>query len=231
MSLDPAIKMRYVKSLSEFNPRSFHDEYIDRVKQPRVYLDAVGIDFICEAILNGFSPKEIARQLNIPQTIMLKWIQADDEKYSYYRWALEQEADNQMYDARDKIDNAPLISEAISKASKQAEHRRYMAKGLGPSRWGNKVDVNQNTTATLSYNFNIALDASQRQKVIEGESKRIDESADETLNMDNLIGPGLNVLDFCIPNEGMGYEEARAQETETDEKEQSKESSDTPEDS
>ena len=154
--LSPELRQKYIPSLQGFNPRAY-PSYWDRQKQPWKFLDDVGIDTICEFIMNGFSPMYIKQQLSLPQSNIMAWINADDERKTKYDEAFAVNADNEMYAARDILDNVPWHSEAISKAGKQAEHRRHMAKGFGAKRWGSKLDVNTSVAVGVSFNFDVGL--------------------------------------------------------------------------
>lgn len=210
--LSPELRQKYIPSLQGFNPRAY-PSYWDRQKQPWKFLDDVGIDTICEFIMNGFSPMYIKQQLSLPQSNIMAWINADDERKTKYDEAFAVNADNEMYAARDILDNVPWHSEAISKAGKQAEHRRHMAKGFGSKRWGAKIDVNQSTTATVHYNFNIALDDKQKAQVIEGESRRIGVETPQVLDINQLLGAAVNAVPITIPEKNpLTGDEARAQE-------------------
>jgi len=218
VALATGLKQRYNKALSEFNPRAYLG-YWDRVRNPWTYLDQVDIETICEFLLMDASPREIAQALVIPQRVMLAWVNNEGSRQNAYEEAFQQAADNQMYDAKDLLENTPLYNEAISLAGKRAEHLRHMAKGMGGRRWGNKVDVNQNLTATVSYQFNIALDDKQKARVIEGEARRIEatQQGPTGLDLNELVGAG-GRIDLSVGKEKMTYEEAQACEENSDEK-------------
>jgi hypothetical protein len=180
---------------------------------PWRYLNAVSIDKICEMVLHGWSPKKIAKEVRVSQLTLKAWIEGDDERLAQYNRSLEYQADNMQFDALEILDNAPLISEAINKAGKQAEQRRVMAGGFGKSRWGKQLQVDQKTAATVHYNFNIALDDKQKAQVIEGESRRVGAEPLPELDINDLIGSGLGAVDLSIGvKDGLTYEEALGQE-------------------
>lgn len=212
MALSTGLKMRYSAPLHKFNPRSNWELYINRMKRPIEYLDDIGIYPICEMILMGCGPRDVAIELGISQTILLKWIEDDSDRKKQYEWAINAEGDNKMYEAMKILDDAPLDPVAIGKAAKQAEHRRHMAKGMGAKRWGNKVDVNQNVQATLSYSFDIAVRTSDvsSARVISGEAKKIEET--KPFDFNDLLGAG-SAADLLVnEKDGLTYEEAKAQE-------------------
>jgi hypothetical protein len=210
--LAPELRQQYIPSLRGFNPRAYPG-YWNRRKEPHVYLNQIGIDTICEFIMNSFSPTYIKQQLDVPQMVIMAWIDADDERKSKYEYAFQVEADNAMYEARDILDDAPLMNEAISKASKQAEHRRHMAKGFGSKRWGSKLDVNASVAVGVSFNFDVGLLPAQK-AALEGEAIRLP-SANQAppLDLNELIGPAINVVPIEIPEkQPLTGAEARAQE-------------------
>jgi len=213
MSLDLAMKSRYHPTLANFNPRAY-SKYWDRQKDPWGYLDQVGIEVPCEMLLCDAHPREIANAIGVTQRVLLAWVNNDSARQNAYEEAYQQAADNQMFDAKQLLADTPWVNEAISINGKRAEHARHMAKGLGSRRWGNKVDINQNMTATVSYQFNIALDDKQKAQVIEGESRRVGgvPNAIPQLDFNDLIGPGSSIDLGIGKDKGMSYEEAAAQE-------------------
>jgi hypothetical protein len=211
--LAPELRQQYIPALAGFNPRAY-DSYWDRKKQPWKFLDDVGIDAICEFIMNGFSPMYIKGQLSLPLGTITAWIGADDERKAKYEEAFAINADNEMYLARDLLDDAPLLNEAISKAGKQAEHRRHMAKGFGAKRWGSKLDVNTSVAVGVSFNFDVGLLPTQ-QAAIEAKATHLPAANQApALDLNELIGPAINVVPIAIPEkQPLTSEEARAQET------------------
>lgn len=203
--------MRYRAPFVAFDPRSY-DAYWEKHKYPHKYLDAVGIELVCEMVLNQYSPKQIAQVLQVSQVLLKKWIEADPVKEKQWEWALNHEADNQIFEARDILASAPLVPEALNKAEKQANHLRAMAKGFGTRRWGQKVDVKGDfNVATVSYSFNIALTQDQKQ-AIESTAKLITEEKpqDQVIDFKELIGSGLNAVDITVPEEDLNATEAKA---------------------
>jgi hypothetical protein len=209
--------LQYRAPYVNFDPRTY-PAYWERQQYPLRYLDAIGIEIICDMLLAQLSPKEVGSILQVSQYMLLKWVQADEERRKEWDWALNQEADNQMYQGRDLLVNA-LGKDQLDKADKIAGHLRYMAKGFGSKRWGQKVDVTGvNTGATVSYNFNIALTPEQREKAIEGQSREIKQEEKPALDFKELLGSGLHAVDLTIPgNEKMSYEEAKGCDEESGE--------------
>lgn len=213
MSLDLATKLKYMAPFRGYDFRQPHETYQGRQKDPWRYLDVnVGVEKICEMLMHGIGPRDIAHAINLAQGVIMKWIEADQDRLNAYEWAFAHYADNTMYEARDILDNAPLLSEAINKAGKQAEHRRHMAKGFGAKRWGNKVDINQTMQATVSYNFNVAL-LPQQKAALEGQYTQVSKDAPPMVNFNDLLGGSNAAADLVIPGkEKMSYEEAEANE-------------------
>lgn len=210
MALEAHVKMKYCAPLKEFN-RWEYPSYQKRLLDPWAYLDEVGIDTICEFILNGVSPREMCRQLNVSQRVVNAWIRADESRVAAYEQAFQEEADNMMFEGKEILQNTPWQTEAISLSEKRANHLRLMAKGFGSKRWGNKVDVNATVAIGVSYSFDVGLLPNQKAAAIEGECKAI-EQPQETLDINELIGAG-GTKDLIIPkSECLTYEEAKAQE-------------------
>lgn len=216
MTLSTQSRLRYVAPLNDFNPRAYWDEWQDRQRKPWVYLDAVGIERICDMLFAGLSPKEISRTIGLGLAVILKWIDGDDYRREQYEWALNAEADNMMFEARDVIRDAPLVPEAINKAGKLAEHYRHMSKGFGQKRWGQKVDVNANIGVSLNYHFDVGLTEVQKAKAIEGESRRVEAltAPVEQFDINNMLGAaeetiplGTGLKDELTSDEARGNEE------------------------
>lgn len=210
-------QMRYRAARNFPDPRSYEAFYTKHL-YPKKYLDAIGIEVFVDHILNQFSPKEIAVAYCISQNYLLRWVQADPVRKEQWDWALEQEADNMMFEARDMLKNAfAPPDKALDKAEKLANHNRLMAKGFGAKRWGQKVDVSGLPAgATVTYNFNVALLPEQKEKLVEQKKRTIEgKKEEETVQFDfkNYLGSGLDAVDLTIPKEDMGYEEAKAQES------------------
>jgi hypothetical protein len=210
MALEAQVKIKYCAPLKEFN-RYEYPSYQHRMQDPWGYLDEVGIDTVCEFILNGVSPREMCRQINVSQRIINAWLRADEGRLAAYEQAFQEEADNMMFEGKEILNNTPMLSEAISLSEKKANHLRLMAKGFGSKRWGSKVDVNATIGVSLNYSFDVGLLPEQQARIIEGECKAI-EQAPAVLDVNELIGAG-GAADLIIPKtEHLTYEEAKAQE-------------------
>jgi hypothetical protein len=214
-------RIRYQAPFKSFDPRQYDAWYTKHLFPVRL-LEAVGMENICNFLLNQISPKDISIMLGISQHIMMRWIDASAERRADWEWALSHEADNLMYEARDKLEAAYVPPDkALDKAEKQANHNRIMAKGFGQKRWGQRVDAaGMPLGATVTYNFNIALLPGQQEKLIR-ERERVIEHKGElnppvSFNFENYLGSGTNVVDLTLglgKKEEMSYEEAQAQES------------------
>jgi hypothetical protein len=146
-------------------------------------------------------------------------VQADPQREKDWEWALTHEADNLMYEARDKLASAYAPPDkALDKAEKQANHNRIMAKGLGQKRWGQRENaLGGPVGATVSYNFNVALLPGQQERVIREQHRVVESKVDENppveFSLEGFLGSGMNEIDLAIPPEDMGYEEAKGQES------------------
>jgi hypothetical protein len=209
-------QLQYRAPFKGFDPRSF-TSYWSKHKDPIGYLDAIGIEVVVDLLLNQHSPKQIATLLQVSQVLLHKWVHLDEEREKTWEWALNIEADNEMFEGRDLLNNVKPIAEHISKASKQAEHLRYMAKGFGGARWGNKVDIKNTSQATVTYNFNVAL-TSEQKAAIEGEARVVKNGQaleQGGLDLNELIGAGLSDIDLMAGGKNeVSEEEARLIEQE-----------------
>lgn len=212
-------RLSYRAPFKNFDPRSFPAFY-EKHLYPGRYLDAIGIEQICDLLLNQFSPKEISILLQISQSFLLRWVQADVEREKDWEWALQQEADNMMFEARDKLDAAFVPADkALDKAEKQANHNRLMAKGFGQKRWGQKVDVSGvGAGMGVTYNFNVALLPGQQEKLIREKERVIEgkkeENPEVAFSFEQFLG-SVQHVDLSLglgKKEELTYEEAEAQE-------------------
>jgi hypothetical protein len=212
-------RLSYKAPFKNFDPRSYPAFY-EKHMYPGKYLNAIGIEQICDLLLNQFSPKEISILLQISQSFLLRWVQADSQREKDWEWALQQEADNLMFDARDKLAAAFVPADKqLDKAEKVANHNRLMAKGFGQKRWGQRVDqVGLGIGAGVIYNFNVALLPGQqeqivreRERVIEG---KVEENPPVAFSFDTFLGSAQGAVDLSIPREEkLSYEEAQGQES------------------
>jgi hypothetical protein len=211
-------KIQYKAPFKHFDPRSY-DAFYSKHTHPLQYLEAIGMEIITDLLLNQFSPKQIATALQISQHILMRWIDNDAERKAEWEWALNHEADNLMFEARDKLEEVFVPSDKqLDKAEKIANHKRIMAKGFGQKRWGQKVDVSGIAAgATVTYNFNVGLLPEQQERLVREKASVIEHKGDPnppvSFDFTNYLGSGLNAIDLTIPKEDMNYEEAKAQET------------------
>lgn len=218
-------RIQYKAPFKSFNPHAFPAFYTKHT-HPIRYLDSIGIDTITDLLLNQFSPKEIATVLQVSQHILMRWVEADVERGKAWEWALVHEADNLMFEARDKLESAFVPADkALDKAERIANHNRLMAKGFGPKRWGQKVDVSGiSSGAGVTYNFNVALLPKQQEQLIKEREKIIeykkaneeDEEGLKGFSLEKFIGSGVGAVDLSLglkPKEELDYEEAQAQES------------------
>ena len=220
--LEALEKLRYRAATNFPDPRSY-DTFYTKHTHPQRYLDSIGIEIFVDHLLNQSSPKEIAIAYQISLSYILRWVQADAEREKQWEWALVHEADNLMFDARDKLDAAFVPPDkALDKAEKQANHARLMAKGFGQKRWGARENAAGGLAAGASviYNFNVALLPGQQEQILREKERviehvKVEEDVGVSFNIEQYLGSKQGAVDLTVPKEEtLSYEEAHAQEQE-----------------
>jgi len=100
----------------------------------------IGIDRLCELILEGKSMEDICREFQIHHKSLLEWIAKDKERAAIVKEAraqsartFEEKAERVISDARDPFE--------LSKAKELAHHYRWRASKIGAKEYGDKVAI------------------------------------------------------------------------------------------
>jgi hypothetical protein len=219
--LEALEKLRYRAASNFPDPRAY-DTFYTKHLHPKRYLDSIGIEVFVDHLLNQSSPKEIAIAYQISLSYILRWVQADAEREKQWEWALVHEADNLMYEARDKLDAAFVPPDkALDKAEKQANHARLMAKGFGQKRWGARENAAGGLAAGASviYNFNVALLPGQQEQILRDKERviehvKVEDNPVVEFDINKYLGSKQGAVDLTIPKEEvLNREEAQAQES------------------
>lgn len=100
-------------------------------------LDALGLDAICEAIVERNSLTKIARDAGVPVSGLLGWIEADPERSARVRetravtarlW--DEQAEQVINSARDEFE--------LKKAKELAHHYRWRGSKIAPREYGDQ---------------------------------------------------------------------------------------------
>ena len=221
--LEALERLRYRAAVNFPDPRSYDTFHIKHL-HPKRYLDSIGIEIFVDHLLNQSSPKEISAAYCISLSYLLRWVQADAERERQWEWALVHEADNLMFDARDKLDAAfAPPDKALDKAEKQANHARLMAKGFGQKRWGARENAAGGLAAGASviYNFNVALLPGQQEQILREKERviehvKVEEDVGVSFSMEKYLGSRQGTVDIDLglaKKEELSHEEAQAQES------------------
>lgn len=144
--------------LKGFEPRSYA-LYDDRYFKPLAYLEQVGIEKIGELVQHGYPLQQIARMLDISARVLRKWVQADPDRRLEVEEARKWAADEYAHMAGEVLKEAPLMSEAITKARALADHYQWKAERFDKETFGTKVVQHKGEiSAGFTYNINIGRD-------------------------------------------------------------------------
>lgn len=126
-------------------------------------LDALGIDAICAQIRDGLSMTSIAHAAGVSFGTLSNWLAKSVERSAHARDARAAAA--QLWDemALDGI-QAAADNFQLTKARDAAHHLRWRASKVAPRDYGDKVDVNQNTT--LVGTLDLTLDGVDAYKLL-----------------------------------------------------------------
>ena len=107
-------------------------------------LDRIGIDAICLMFEQGKMQNQIARELGINDSILLKWLAADEKRSARARESRGKGAFVWDELAMEELQSIPLDATPaqIARAREMAQHYRWRATKLGRADYGEKVDMN-----------------------------------------------------------------------------------------
>lgn len=106
-------------------------------------LEAVGIDWICDELLNGKTLTKIARGLNIARSALKRWIDSDEARSARAREARIDAASAWDELAEDGLEMAGDPFE-LQRARELAHHYRWRASKIAPADYGDKKEPEKN---------------------------------------------------------------------------------------
>lgn len=111
-----------------------------RAAPSRDALDALGIDALCDMILDGKSYRDIASECKVSMGGLTRWIAKEPERL--HACACAREVASQTYDemAVEGLIEASDMFE-LSKAKELATHYRWRAKCANPKKYGDKMAI------------------------------------------------------------------------------------------
>lgn len=110
--------------------------------EQKAKLDAIGIDAVCDLILEGASRASIARKFGMSQATFINWLAADPERSARAREAMVESSE--LWNERAEtvlIEADESVPGAIAKAKELSQLYRWRAKCYAPKRFGDKVAV------------------------------------------------------------------------------------------
>lgn len=112
-------------------------------------LDKLGVEFICDEIINGNTLTAISRSLNIARSSLFNWIRSDSARSARVYSTRVAAAD--VWDDLSEIclrEATDVIS--ISRARELASHYRWRAKAIAPRAYGDRKDESTDTEKDIT---------------------------------------------------------------------------------
>ena len=109
----------------------------------RAKLDEIGIDAICVMFEAGKMQRQIAREIAVDDTILLKWIAADEQRSARARESRARGAAVWDELAIEELQGIPdeATQGQIARAREIASHYRWRASKLGRAEYGEKTEI------------------------------------------------------------------------------------------
>lgn len=109
--------------------------------------DAMGIDELCDRIIDGESQTAIARDIGVSIATLIGWIASDTERSARAREARIASASSFSDKAAEELQGATDVF-GLAKARELASHWRWRASKANPRDFGDKIEIDQRTTIT-----------------------------------------------------------------------------------
>lgn len=160
-------------------PVVFNDSLQLRAKQVRFrgignpfeFLNSIGITPVKEKIYRGSNIVDVAEELNIPITYLLKWI--DENGYDEEISAASTLSAEGYVSKGEKMLHAATNKFELDKAKAMIEHGRFMASKKDKKTYGNAIDPNQGAPS-VTYIFQVGATPAT---VIEAQTARQNKQA------------------------------------------------------
>jgi transposase-like protein len=106
-------------------------------------LDAVGIEAVCDMLLNGVTMSGVARHVSVDFATLSRWLAADPQ-----RSARVEESRRIAADVYENMAYEGVIAASdpfeLAKAKEAAHHLRWRASKIAPARYGDKLQHSNN---------------------------------------------------------------------------------------
>jgi hypothetical protein len=154
-----------------FQPRAY-PAWAQRHKNPRAFLEQVGIEKIGELVQHGLSFGEISALLDISTRVMRKWMQEDIERLREVEEARRFAADEERVEARRIADDVQAYPDT-ARAKLMVDVRLWTAERWDKELYGKSLKVDASLTSkSISYVFNVGVPAVKQ--VLEGAFEAVD---------------------------------------------------------
>lgn len=111
-------------------------------------LDRLGVEWVCDRLINGQSVRAIARELDASATAVLKWLDRDPGKMRQYQLARQAQADALVDEIIDLADepvpvglDGRMDSAAVNDKRLRIDTRKWIASKFRPGLYGDRVEV------------------------------------------------------------------------------------------
>ena len=112
-------------------------------------LDVVGIDAVCDAIMDQESLTAIARANKVATSKLLAWIEADKDRSARVRTARALTA--KMWDEKaERVINDAKDAFGLTKARELAQHYRWRSTKIAPKEYGDRQTVEHDVSDNLA---------------------------------------------------------------------------------
>ena len=120
-------------------------------------LDALGIGWVCERIVERKSMTDISVEAGVGIATFIAWIDGDPERSARAREARERTA--MMWDEQ-ATREIEMATDALSlaKAKELAHHYRWRASKIAPRSYGERVEVNPDPARPMNVAANVTMD-------------------------------------------------------------------------
>lgn len=118
-------------------------------------LDRLGVEWVCDRLIDGQSVRTIARELDASATAVLKWLDREPTRMRQYQLARQAQADALVDEIIDLADepvpigpDGRLDSAAVNDKRLRIDARKWVASKFRPGVYGDRVAVE--ATANLA---------------------------------------------------------------------------------
>jgi len=141
-------------------------------------IDKLGVTELCDRILGGETMTSICKSIGVTKGSMIRWIALDAHRMAQVREARVGAA--QAFDelAEDAIKTA-RGKEGIARARELAHHYRWRAAKINPREYGEKLEIDQQTTIINLSDEEIARRAAKIRADLEANARTVDGTASQ----------------------------------------------------